>query len=89
MVRYDDEILKNLEKGKLPKEIFQLFYNAFIALDTTKDMNLFDIKKLHSNDKRTYFRLRKNKYRAIFYKDDNDLMVVKIAKREEVYKQWQ
>jgi len=53
-------------------------------------MNLFDIKKVHSNEEnRTYYRFRKNKYRAIFYIENQDFYVVKIAKREEVYKQWQ
>ena len=89
MIHYEDNILKSLKKGILPKEIFVLFHHAFIALDTTKDMNLFDIKKLKSSGARNYYRLRKGKYRAIFYTENDNYNVVIIAKREEVYKLWE
>jgi len=45
----------------------ELIKDVFIALDTTHDLSLFDIKKLKSSEKRTYYRVRKGKYRAIFY----------------------
>jgi mRNA interferase RelE/StbE len=90
MITFGPDVIKAVKKGKLPNEKFDLFHNAFIALDKTKDMNLFDIKKFHSNEKdRTYYRLRKNKYRAIFYMDKLDYIILLIAKREEVYKLWQ
>lgn len=89
MIHYEDNILKTLKKGILPKEIFVLFNHAFVALDTTKDMNLFDIKKLKSTGDRNYYRLRKGKYRAIFYTEKNNYNVVLIAKREEVYRLWE
>lgn len=89
MVKYEDEVLKSIKKSKLPKDIFILFHHAFIALETTNDLNLFDIKRLRSNKKRTYYRLRKNKYRAIFYIENDNYFVISIAKREEVYKQWE
>lgn len=89
MIHYEDNILKTLKKGILPKEIFVLFNHAFVALDTTKDMNLFDIKKLKSTGDRNYYRLRKGKYRAIFYTGKNNYNVVLIAKREEVYRLWE
>jgi len=85
---YEDEILRQIKKGKIPKDIFELFDHAFVALDTTNDLNLFDIKRLRSNSKRSYFRMRKNKYRAIFYIEDKNYHVVSIANREEAYKQW-
>jgi len=89
MIKYEDEVLKSIKKGKLPKENFTLFHHAFIALEKTNDLNLFDIKRLRSNEKRIYYRLRKNKYRAIFYIEDDNYFVISIAKREEVYKQWE
>jgi mRNA interferase RelE/StbE len=89
MIHYEDSILKALKKGILPKEIFMLFHHAFVALDTTKDMNLFDIKKLKSSGDRNYYRLKKGKYRAIFYMEKNNYNVFLIAKREEVYKLWE
>jgi mRNA interferase RelE/StbE len=86
---YEDEILKQIKKGKIPKSIFELFHHAFIALETTNDTNLFDIKRLKSSQERSYYRIRKNKYRAIFYIENKNYYVINIAKREEVYKQWE
>ena len=91
MIQYAEEIVKRLNKGLIPKEIFLHMNNAFMAIDTTKDMNLFDIKQLKMSNEtnRTYFRLRKGKYRAIFYIEDNDIFVIALDKREEVYRKWQ
>jgi len=89
MVSYEKEVGKAVKKGSLPKEIFKRFDNVFIALDTTKDLGLFDIKKLKSSGGRTYYRLRKGKFRALFYIEKGNYYVFSIAKREEVYKQWE
>lgn len=89
MVYYDREIKKDITKGSLPKEIARLFHHAFVSLDTTKDFNLFDIKKLVTHSSINYFRLRKGKYRAIFYMEEDDLFVITIGKRSEVYREWQ
>ncbi len=89
MVYYDEDIKKEIHKGKLPKEIAKLFVHAFISIDTTKDLNLFDIKKLVSDSSINYYRLRKGNYRAIFKIEDADIHVLTIAKRSEVYKKWQ
>lgn len=89
MVFYEDSINKAVKKRALPKETFQRFNNVFISLDTTNDLGLFNIKKLKSSEKRTYYRLRKGKYRTIFYIEENNYYVISIAKREEVYKQWE
>jgi len=85
---YKDDVLRDIKKGKIPNDIFELFDHAFIALDTTNDLNLFDIKRLKSNSGRSYFRMRKNKYRAIFYIENKNYVIVSIGNREEVYKQW-
>lgn len=91
MVKYIEEVLKRVKKGLIPKEIFVHFNNAFISLDVTKDLTLFDIKQLKISEetKRIYYRLRKGKYRAIFYIEELDIFVIAIDKREEVYKKWQ
>lgn len=89
MAYYDQDIKKEIKKGSLPKEIAELFHHAFISLDATKDLNLFDIKKLMTHSSLNYYRLRKGKYRAIFYIDDEDIYVITIGKRSEVYKKWQ
>ena len=69
MIQYAEDIVKRISKGLIPKDIFLHINNAFLAIDTTKDLNLFDIKQLRLSKEtdRTYFRLKKGKYRAIFY----------------------
>jgi mRNA interferase RelE/StbE len=89
MILYEDSVKKAVKKGTLPKEVFKRFHNVFIALETTDDLGLFDIKKLKSSEQRSYFRLRKGKFRAIFYIEERDYYVISIAKREEVYKRWE
>jgi mRNA interferase RelE/StbE len=89
MVFYEETVKKAIGKGALPKNVFDRFNNVFIALDTTHDLNLFDIKKLKSSEKRTYYRVRKGKHRAIFYIENNNYYVISIAKREEVYDKWE
>lgn len=89
MIHYEDSIKKAVKKGTLAKDVFKRFHNVFIALEATHDLGLFDIKKLKSSEQRSYFRLRKGKFRAIFYLEDKDYYVISIAKREEVYKQWE
>ena len=88
MVFYDKDVQKNIKKRVLPKEIAKLFYNVFCSLDQTKDLNLFDIKKLVTNSSKDYYRLRKGKYRAIFTIEEDDFYVLTISKRAEVYKKW-
>jgi mRNA interferase RelE/StbE len=89
MVFYENEVKKSVGRGLIPKDVFRRFNNAFIALEATGDLGLFDIKKLKSSEKRTYYRLRKGKYRAIFYMEKHNYYVISIAKREEVYYQWE
>lgn len=88
MIYFENEILKNIEKRKVPVNVFEHINNAFIAIDRTKDLELFDIKKLKTSEKRTYYRLRKGKYRAIFYFENKDIYVIALDKRSEVYKKW-
>ena len=88
MVVYEEDVRKAVFKGSLPRNIFERFNNVFISLDTTHDLSLFDINKLKSSEKRTYYRVRKGKYRAIFYIEEGNFFVISIAKREEVYDKW-
>ncbi|PIE03656.1 MAG: hypothetical protein CSA81_01080 [Acidobacteria bacterium] len=88
MVYYEKDIKKEIAKGNLPKNIARLFHDAFQALDSSRNLNLFDIKKLISNSSKEYYRLRKGKYRAIFTIEGNDFFVHAISKRSEVYRQW-
>jgi mRNA interferase RelE/StbE len=91
MVMYDEDVSKRVIKGLIPQETFLHINNAFMSLDLTKDMNLFDIKQLKTSKStdRVYYRLRKGKYRAIFYIDGDNIMVVALDKREEIYRKWQ
>lgn len=70
MIFYEEEVKKTLSKGLIPKQIFITIHNAFLALDNSGDFNLFDIVKLKGKSKWNYYRLRKGKYRAIFYVDN-------------------
>ena len=91
MVSYLEEILKRIKKRLITKEIFIHFNNAFSSLDMTKDLNLFDIKQLKKSEEksRIYYRLRKGKYRALCDIEEENIFVIAIDKREEVYKKWQ
>jgi len=91
MVKYAEDIAKRISKGLISQDIFLHINNAFTAIDITKDLNLFDIKqmKMSKETSRIYYRLRKGKYRAIFYVENNDIMVVAFDKREDIYRKWQ
>jgi len=89
MIFYEKSVQKNFKKGEIPERIMILFHNAFLSLDLTKDLGLFDIKKIKGNFYREYYRLRKGKYRAIFYMLNDNLYIIYIGKREEVYDKWQ
>ena len=52
-------------------------------------MKSFVIKKIKGSYSKEYYRLRKGKYRAIFFLESEDIKVVYIGKREEVYDKWQ
>ena len=89
MIYYESSIFNKLLKNKLPKNVIKHFNNAFIALDRTKDLKLFEIKQLSGDFKRSYFRLSKGKYRVIFFIENNDFYIIEIGKREEVYDIWE
>jgi mRNA interferase RelE/StbE len=89
VIYYNESIKKSVRKGEKPPQIMRLFHNAFLSLDLTNDLNLFDIKKMKGNFNKQYFRMRKGKYRAIFYIEKNDYYIIYIGKREEVYDLWQ
>ncbi|PIQ45741.1 MAG: hypothetical protein COW04_05990 [Deltaproteobacteria bacterium CG12_big_fil_rev_8_21_14_0_65_43_10] len=89
MIFYENTVKKSVAKGLIPENIFKRINNAFIAIDTTNDLGLFDIKKLKSSGQRTYYRLRKGKYRAVFFIEDGNYFVISIAKREEIYHKWE
>jgi mRNA interferase RelE/StbE len=88
MIFYEKSVQKNYKKGLIPGKIIELFHNAFLSLDLTNDFKLFDIKKIKGEYNRDYYRLRKVKYRAIFYIKNNDYYIIYIGKREEVYNKW-
>ena len=89
MIKYEAKINKLIKKGKIPIEIFKHIHNAFVAIDKTGDLQLFDIKRLKTNLKREYYRLRKGNYRAIFYFEKDDIFIIALDKRDEVYRKWQ
>lgn len=90
MVFYDESIVKRVKKANLPRQAFLHFDNVFKALDVTRDLGLFDTKRLKDSERhgRIYYRLRKGKYRAIFYLEEGHIYVIALDKREEVYRRW-
>jgi mRNA interferase RelE/StbE len=89
MIRYESAVRKQIEQRLIPTQVMRTIHNALIALDHTRDLNLFDVREMRGSFRRTYYRLRKGKYRAIFFFDDAGIAVVHVGKREEVYKLWE
>lgn len=89
MVRYEAGVRKQIQKRAVPLQVFRTIHNALDALDRTRDLALFDIKEMRGEYRRTYYRLRKGKYRAIFFFDERGIAVVHVGKREEVYRLWE
>jgi mRNA interferase RelE/StbE len=89
MVRYESAVRKSIEKRAIPLPVMRTMHTALKVLDQTRDLQLFDVKELRGSFRRTYYRLRKGKYRAIFFFDDPGIMVVHVGKREEVYRLWE
>jgi mRNA interferase RelE/StbE len=90
MVHYNSFILKRAQNKLIPENTLLHFDNAFQAIERTGDLSLFDIKRLREAEdkKRVYYRLRKGKYRAIFYMENGEIFVVTVDKREDVYRKW-
>jgi mRNA interferase RelE/StbE len=88
MVFYLDEVKKLIKKKEIPTNIIERLHNVFLSIDLTKDLDLFDIKRIKGTYSKEYYRLRKGKYRAIFYIKEDDIFVIYIGKREEVYDSW-
>jgi mRNA interferase RelE/StbE len=91
MVFYAKELVKRVQKNALQGKAFIHLDNVFKALDLTKDLKLFDLKRLkdHKAKGRSYYRLRKGKYRAIVYVEEEEIYVIAIDRREEVYRTWE
>ena len=87
-VRYSTSIAKRVKRHQLPKEIWVDFRDAFEAFAASRNMRLFDIKRLMIKGAYVYFRLRIRNYRAIFRMDDTCLYVEEMGPRGEIYKRW-
>lgn len=88
-VRYSKDIAKKVKRHQLPKEIWVDFRDAFDAFASSRNIRLFDIKRLVTKGPHVYFRLRIRNYRAIFHMDDQWIYVEEIRPRGEIYKRWQ
>jgi len=88
MVIISNLSLKILKKNQIPKYIFDNIYTALSEVDKTKNLSLFDITEIIENSNITYYRIRKGKYRAIFYINNDDVIIDLICKREDIYKLW-
>lgn len=88
-VRYSKSVGRTVKKHQLPKEIWVDFYDAFEALASSRNMRLFDVKKLVAKGPYVYYRLRIRNYRALFHMDNEYIYVEEIGPRGEIYKRWQ
>ena len=88
MLRVSEVVEKELSKGNIPKDIYLMIYNALIEIDKNKDITLYDVRDIkdqHHKLKYHYYRLRKGKFRAIFYFSDDDTYLYAAGKREDIY----
>ena len=84
MVVYGKRVLKAVEKGKTPGQIWRDFRDSFEAFDKTRNFRIFDIKKLIDKGPYKYYRLRLGNFRAIF-RLDVDISVEDIGPRGSIY----
>ncbi len=89
MIEYVKDVLKDLEKGKIPERVFLQIHHCFESIQSIGDLTIFDIKAIKGEFKNNYYRLRKGQYRAIFYFEGKNIKVVALEHRSEVYKKWQ
>jgi len=87
-VCYSKNIAKKVKRHQLPQEIWVDFRDAFSAFASSRNMRLFDIKRLVTKGPHVYFRLRIRNYRAIFHMDDQSIYVEEMGPRGEIYQRW-
>ena len=85
-VLYSKRIAKDVERHKIPKEVWIDFKDAFDSFARNRNFRLFDIKKLTNKGPHVYYRLRVRSFRALFHMDEHCIYVEDIAPRGGVYK---
>lgn len=78
---------KKFEKdlSKLSSEVKEEIENLLIQIADSDNLNNFDIKKMKGY--KSYYRLRMGDYRIGFEKiDKNTIDILRVAKRDEIYK---
>ncbi len=85
-VLYSKKIGKDVERNKIPKEVWVDFKDAFESFAQNRNYRLFDIKKLTNKEPYVYYRLRIRGYRALFRMDDEHIYVEDIGTRGEIYR---
>ncbi len=73
---------KSFEKkfAKYEKKLQSKIYNAIINLPNG------DVRKLAGNDIPPIYRLRISKYRILFYMNEEEIKILKIDSRGDIYK---
>ena len=85
-VLYSKKIAKEVERHRIPKEVWVDFKDAFESFARNSNFRLFDIKKLINKGPHVYYRLRVRSYRALFHMDDQNIFVEDIGPRGGIYK---
>jgi mRNA-degrading endonuclease RelE of RelBE toxin-antitoxin system len=85
-VLYSKKIAKDVERHRIPEEVWVDFKDAFESFARNRNFRLFDIKKLVNKGSYVYYRLRVRTYRALFHMDDQNIYVEDIGSRGGIYK---
>ena len=85
-VLYSKKVLKDVERHRIPQEVWLDFRDSFDAFSCSQNFRLFDIKKLVNKGPYVYYRLRVRTYRALFHMDDRNIYVEDIGSRGGIYK---
>ncbi len=89
MLVIEKRLLKKVAKCLIPKQKYEDFKEALKLVDETKDLALFDILRIqdqHNKYIHIYYRMKKGKYRAIFYFENDNTYFYDMGKRETIYK---
>lgn len=85
-VLYSKQVLKSIEKHRVPVEMWEDFKDSFDSLARHSNFRLFDIKKLVNKGARAYYRMRIRGYRALFWIEGDCIYVEVIGPRGGIYK---
>lgn len=88
MIQYEESILKGVEKGRIPERVFLQIHHCFEAIQKVGDMTIFDVKQVKHGSRRINYRLRKSRFRTLFFFEPGRIKVIAMEHRMEVHRKW-